>query len=374
MLTLFVFLITLSVLVLVHEFGHFWAAKKAGIKVEEFGFGYPPRLWGKKIGETIYSFNWIPFGGFVKLYGEELAEEKKGKKSFWSQSKKARAAVIVAGVLGNFLLAIVCFSIVYSAVGIPFKTDQIKIVGIAQDSPAEKIGLKENDIILAVDDEPLSDLKHFVALVEEKRETQVKLLVKREKDNNGNLVLFLAPRAKPPEGEGPLGVIISNIEMKKYPFWQMPFRGAVEGVKEALGWGALIFSSLAKMLIDLIGRGVVPKDIAGPVGILQVTSGVARQGILTILQFIGVLSINLAVLNILPFPALDGGRLLFVFYEVVTRRKPKPLIEHWVNAVGMVVLLSLIVLVTINDVQRIISTTSFSYNAKIGQWLKLKKD
>lgn len=183
MLTLLVFLITLSVLVLVHELGHFLVAKKAGIKVEEFGFGYPPRLWGKKIGETVYSINWIPFGGFVKLYGEELqeAEKQKGKKApksfvtgqaknaFWAKSKKARTAVIVAGVLGNFLLAIVCFSVVYSVAGIPTPSGQVKIVGIAQDSPAEKMGLKKDDIILAVDDEDLHDLKHFIALIEEKK-------------------------------------------------------------------------------------------------------------------------------------------------------------------------------------------------------------
>ncbi|HUS60162.1 MAG TPA: M50 family metallopeptidase [Nevskiaceae bacterium] len=357
MLTVIVFLITLSVLVLVHELGHFLAAKKSGIKVEEFGFGYPPRLWGKKIGETVYSINWIPFGGFVKLYGEELAEEKRGKDTFWSKSKKVRTAVIVAGVLGNFLLAIICFSIVYSAVGIPIKTDQVKIVGIAQDSPAEKMGLKKNDIILAVDDKDLHDLKHFIALIEEKKETQVKLLIKREENN---LLLFIMPRESPPEGQGSLGVVVSSIEMKKYPFWQMPFRGAVEGIKEAMGWGTLIFSSLAKMVVDLVGRGVVPKDVAGPVGIFQVTAGVAQQGILTILQFIGVLSVNLAVLNILPFPALDGGRLLFILYEVVTRKRPKPSIEHWVNAVGMAVLLSLIILVTVNDIQRIIKTTSLA--------------
>jgi len=199
------------------------------------------------------------------------------------------------------------------------------------------------------------------------------LLIKREKDNpclekvlgggegfscqDGNLILFLTPRAEPPENEGPLGVIVSSVEMKKYPFWQMPFRGAVEGIKEAIGWGSLVFTSLAKMLVDLIGRGVVPKDIAGPVGILQVTANVSQQGVLVVLQFIGVLSVNLAVLNILPFPALDGGRLLFVLYEVVVRKRPKPSIEHWVNAAGMAVLLFLVILVTINDIQRMIETT-----------------
>lgn len=369
MIAFLVFILTLSILVLVHELGHFLVARKAGIKVEEFGFGYPPRAWAKKIGETLYSVNWIPFGGFVKLYGEELAEatEKKSKRAFWAKSRKARTMVIVAGVLGNFLLAIVCFSFVYSIVGIPTPTNQVKIVGVAQDSPAEKAALKEEDIILAVDDQPLRDLKHFIALIEEKKETPVKLLIKREKD--GNLVLFLTPRAEPPENEGPLGVIVSNMEMKKYPFWQMPFWGAVEGTKEAVGWGSLVFTSLAKMLVDLIGQGVVPKDIAGPVGILQVTADVSQQGILVVLQFVGVLSVNLAVLNILPFPALDGGRLVFVIYEVVVRKRPKPSIEHWVNAAGMAILLFLVILVTINDIRRIFETTQILYKLR-ALWLK----
>jgi len=358
MFTFLVFLITLSVLVLVHELGHFLAAKKAGIKVEEFGFGYPPRLWGRKIGETIYSINWVPFGGFVRLYGEELAHFAKApraKQAFWSKSKRVRTAVIVAGVLGNFLLAIICFSAVYSVSGIPTQTDKIKIVDIIESSPADKIELKKEDIILAVDDQTLENLKHFVDLIGEKKGQQVKLLIKRGEDN---LPLSITPRLESPQGEGPLGVVVSSIEMKKYPFWQMPFRGAIEGVKEALGWGTLIFTALAKMLVDLVGRGVVPKDVAGPIGILQITSTVANQGLLAIFQFVGILSVNLAVLNILPFPALDGGRLLFILYEAITQRRPKPSIEHWVNATGMAILLFLIILVTANDIARIVNTTA----------------
>lgn len=385
-LTIITFLFVLSVLVLVHELGHFLVAKKSGIKVEEFGFGYPPRLWAKKIGETVYSLNWLPFGGFVKLYGEELIESKKVKgqafkRAFYYKSKKTRTAVIVAGVLANFFLAVIVFSIVYSFSGIPVKTGQIKIVGLLKDSPAFSAGLKEGDILLKVNDQQLNDLDQFISLVEEKKGTQISLTVDRFENNpcqekvfgggpitdkskppfscqEGKLILWVTPRENPPQGEGPLGILISDVEVKKFPFWQMPWRGTIEGFKEAFGWASLILGSLGKMLVGLFFHGIVPKDVAGPVGIFQITGVVAKSGILNILQFMGILSVNLAVVNILPFPALDGGRLSFILYEAITKRKPKPSFEQWVNTAGMALLLLLIILITINDIGRLFKTTS----------------
>lgn len=375
-LTIVLALLVLSLLILVHEIGHFLVAKKAGIKIEEFGLGYPPRMVAKKIGETVYSLNWILFGGFVKLYGEELEESKlikDKKRSFWSKSKKARAGVIVAGVLANFLLAIVCFSIVYSFAGIPTKTEEVRVVGLVEEAPGIEAGLKEGDVILSVDETEVKDIDFFIDLVEEKKGQEVKLKIEREEDNpcleenqaesnfscqEDNLILSLVPREEPPEGEGALGILISEMEMKKYPLWQMPFYGTREGFKEAFAWTGLVIGGVGKMFGNLATKGQIPKDIAGPVGILQITSTVAQSGLLTIIQFIGVLSINLAVLNILPFPALDGGRLLFIGYELITGRKPKAKIEQWVNFVGLTILMFLLVLVTVNDVRRIVATTS----------------
>lgn len=359
-LTIIVFLLVLSILVLVHEFGHFLMAKRAGIKVEEFGLGYPPRMLGKKIGETIYSINWILFGGFVKLLGEELEEIPKVKdkeKSFWAKSKKTRISVIVAGVLANFILAIVCFSIVYSSAGIPTKTDEVRIVGLIEDAPGIQTGILGGDIVLNVNDIVIEDVDQFIELVNQEKGKEIAIEVKREGEK---LTMFAIPREEPPEGEGPLGIVISDMEMKKYPLWQMPFYGTIEGFKEAFAWTGLVGRGLGRMLGDLITKGQIPRGIAGPVGIFQITADVARSGILTILQFIGVLSVNLAVINILPFPALDGGRLIFIGYELVTRKKPKPKIEHWVNYIGMTVLIFLIILVTINDIARLIETTSIT--------------
>jgi regulator of sigma E protease len=381
MVALLTFIFILSVLVLVHEGGHFLAAKKAGIKVEEFGFGYPPKISDRKIGGTIYSINAIPFGGFVRLYGEEgpvSAKTAMSGKAFSSKSKKARAGVILAGVLANFLLAIFCFAIVYSGSGLPIKTKQVKVVGISQNSPADVGGIKENDLILKVNLNPILSLKQFTQTISDNKGSQVSIEVERKIDNpceatvfgggstgqsfscqNGNLILFLTPRMNPPENEGPLGVVVTDIEIKKYPIYQMPFRGTVEGFKEALGWGWLILNSFGTMLVNLIFRGIVPKDVSGPIGIFQVTSQVAKTGWLNVLQFMGVLSVNLAILNIMPFPALDGGKLfLSVGYELVFRKKPKESFERIANTVGVAFLVLLIILVTINDLVRIFQTTS----------------
>lgn len=321
--------------------------------------GYPPRMLAKKIGETVYSINWVLFGGFVKLLGEELGEigtvKEKGK-SFWAKSKKVRISVIVSGVLANFILAIVCFSIVYSSIGIPTKTDQVKIVGLMEDSPAAEAGFLEEDVVLAVNEIEVESIDQFMELVDKRKGKQVAIKVEREE--RGELILFVTPREEPPEGEGALGIIISDVEMKNYPLWQMPFYGTIEGFKEAFAWASLVVGGIGSMIGNLVTKGQVPREIAGPVGIFQITADVARSGILTILQFIGVLSINLAVINILPFPALDGGKLIFIGYELVTRKRPKPQIEHWVNFVGMAVLMFLIILVTINDIARLIETTS----------------
>lgn len=375
LLTFLSFFIILSLLILVHELGHFLVAKKAGILVEEFGLGLPPRIFGKKIGETIYSLNLLPIGGFVKLYGEEeeVSDDKAGKnRQFINQKPKVRAAVTIAGVLMNFLLGVVVFSIIYNLVGIPTKIGAVKVVEVVSDSPAQLAGLKNNDVILKAGEREIKDSEAFLEETKNYAGKEMLLEVGRQDDNpcrnqvlgaqpgveiscrNGNLVLKVVPRENPPAGEGPLGVVISDVEQKFYPWYQMIPLGIWQGLKEALGWLTLISQSLAGMIYQLIFQGVVPRDVAGPIGIFQITGTAVKFGFLSVLQFLGVLSINLAVINILPLPALDGGRFVFIAYEAVTKRKPNARLEARIHAAGMVFLLGLILLITINDLLRII--------------------
>ncbi len=375
--TIIIFLLVLSVLVLVHELGHFLVAKKTGILVEEFGFGLPPRILAKKIGETIYSLNLLPIGGFVKLAGEDEVEEetvKNRERMFFAKSRKVRFLVIVAGVFMNFLLAVTVFSLIYLKSGIPAKTDKVRIVGVTADSPAQKAGIKEGDIVISVADKEVKNVDDFSTIAKESAGQELTMEIKRKDGNpckekttgvltdskiacrGENLLLKTTPRERPPEGEGPLGVVISQIEMRFYPFWQMIPLGVWYGLKEALLWTWTIASGLMGMFWRLFRFGTIPQDVAGPVGIFQITGEVAKSGVFFVLDFLAILSVNLAIVNILPFPALDGGRLLFLGIEAITGKRSHRRFEHWAHAAGMVFLLFLILLITINDLLRIFST------------------
>ena len=350
LITILITLLTLSVLILAHELGHYFAAKKTGIKVEEFGIGYPPRIWGKKIGETIYSINWIPFGGFVRLFGQEQIDPKKKAGAFWAKSKKIRFLVIIAGVLANFILAWLLFSLTFLSRGIPVKTEKIIIADVVPGSPAAEAGIKAEQTIITVNGSPAGSLEYFIKLIDENKGKEISL----ELEDNGELLTVkVMPRVQAEPDQGPLGVIISPYELKKYPFWQMPFYSLIEGAKETYYWVVVIGRELVKMFASLITAGQVPQDIAGPIGIFQVTSQVAESGILALFQFMAILSINLAIVNILPVPALDGGHLLFIIVEFFVGRRPPKKFEGWITAAGIALLIFLMLLVTYNDLRRI---------------------
>jgi regulator of sigma E protease len=341
---LIIFILALSVLVLVHEFGHFFAARKTGVKVEEFGLGLPPRIIGKKIGDTIYSINWLPIGGFCKLYGED--GEGKGGVAFNNKKPWQKLIIVLSGVLMNLVLAIVIFSVVYTILGVPRETDQVKIIGIAKDSPAEKVGLKENDVILKVGDKEIKKAEELTTEVAKYKGGTIKLVI-----NENNLV-EVEVRENPPEGEGSIGIAISNVEMVKVP-WYRFYEGIGAGFKEAYFWGEIIVGGVTKMVGGLF-MGQVPKDVSGPIGMYEATSSINRnQGVLAVIHFFGIVSVNLAVVNILPFPALDGGRILFVFYEMIFKKKANQKLEIVVNNIGMILLLGLILLITVGDISRV---------------------
>jgi len=359
--SILVFILVLSLLILVHELGHFFVARKLGIWVEEFGFGLPPRIFGRKFGETIYSINLFPFGGFARMHGEDVEDNiQKPKRSFLSKSKKARSLVVVAGVLMNFMLAIIAFSVVYAFSGIPKEAGYVKILDVSASTPAQTAGVLPGDIIKTVDGSEVSDGTSFVALIDAKRGEKVGLLILR--DENGaksEKKITVVPRQNPPEGEGALGVTIASTEVYFPPFWQRPFYGVYFGFKDAIFWGKTILFSFSSIVAGLF-HGSVPKDVSGPVGIYAITTEAQKAGILALINFVGILSVNLAILNLIPFPALDGGRLFFIALEAVFGRKVLPRVEAIAHAAGMVILLLLLVAVTIGDVRRLIISGGIS--------------
>ena len=346
------FLVVLSILILVHEFGHFIAARKAGVWVEEFGFGLPPRVLGKKIGETIYSINLLPFGGFVRLHGENTEEEiTNSSRAFLHKGKIQRLVIILAGVFMNFALAIAAFSVVYSFSGIPRESQNVHVIEVRVGSPAHTSGLLVNDIIKDINGKVITSNGDLIGVVDANKGKEIKLTILR---NGETQELVAVPREDPPEGEGALGVLISNVELYYPPIWQRPFIGVYYGFKEAIFWGTIVLTGFFQIFKDLFS-GVVPKDVAGPVGIFALTSQAAKFGVLSLINFLGVLSVNLAILNAMPFPALDGGRLLFIAIESVFGRKVVPRIEHMVHTVGMIILIILILAVTAHDIQKLIT-------------------
>lgn len=345
-LTLFVFFIILSILIFVHEAGHFITAKRLKIRVEEFGFGLPPRIISRKRGETVYSINLLPIGGFVKLTGEDAVTKTKDPRSFVNKKPWERSAVLLSGVMMNFVLAVLVLTIVFTK-GVMVPTERVHIERVVAGSPAEVSGIKTGDILVAIDGVKIiktSDLQNYVA---NNLGKQVGMEIER---GNEFLTINLTPREVYPAGEGPMGVAISNLEMRSYPWYKAPFLGVMESVNIS---GKMV-SGLGSMLYNLITRSEVPKDVAGPIGIYQVTGKAVTAGQSAVLQLLGFLSLNLAVVNALPFPALDGGRFLFVLVEIIFGRKLVPKFERYAHTFGMIVLLALIVLVSISDIGRIL--------------------
>ncbi len=257
-------------------------------------------------------------------------------------------------------MAIFAFAIVYSFSGIPRETKDVKIVDVTSGSPAQVGGLLVGDIVKSVDKQGLSTTDQFVKLVEAKKGGRVTLEIARsESGQTLTKKITLKPRETPPANEGPLGVVITTTELWYPPVWERPFIGIYYGVKDALFWGKTVVVGFYEIFAKLF-RGQAPKEVAGPVGIFAITTQVAKDGVLSIINLIGILSINLAILNIIPFPALDGGRLLFIGIEGVIGKKIIPKVERTINTIGMIILLTLLVLISLRDVINLIHAGSIS--------------
>lgn len=354
-----VFVLMLSVLILVHELGHYFVAKYFKMRVEEFGVGLPPRAKKLFVSQgTLFSLNWLPLGGFVKLFGEDLNDPAQAgsPEAFFNKPIWQRAGVLMAGVIMNFVLGVFAFGIVYTYLGIPTKTDKVFVVEVRKDTPAEMAGIKVESEIKKITFEKKEiafvGVDSFIKQVDPLKGKEVELTLADKKGQVSKVKI--TPRLNPPKDEGALGVALSGVEMKMYPLWQRPFRGVVVGMQEAWAWGKEITVSLGKLLWGVITGQGVPKDVSGPIGIYQVSKQVYKVGWVAVVQFMAILSINLAILNIMPFPALDGGRLFFLGVEMIIGKKIKNRIEGYVHTVGMVFLLGLMVLITVRDVIKLV--------------------
>ena len=358
MITAIVFIIVLGVLVFVHEFGHFIFAKRAGMKVEEFGLGFPPRIWGVKKGETFYSINLIPFGGFVKILGEE-GEERNNPRSFSSKPAGPRLKVIIAGVTMNFFLAVVLLMVTnFFGLRIGLIDDKtastardkaVQIIEVSKDSPADKAGLKLLDEVrgfkLNGSFKEISNAEDVQDFVRENTGQPVTIVIKRNKEI---LEKQIMPRINPPAGQGALGVSLALTGVVSYPWYEAIWRGVYDAVILTINTVIGYFVLFKTLLL----KGKLIADVSGPVGIATLTGQAARMGINYLMQFTAMISINLAVLNIIPFPALDGGRALLIIIEKLKGSPVNKKAEQLVNVIGFALLILLMVYVTTKDIIR----------------------
>lgn len=372
-MTVIIFIIVLSVLILVHEFGHFVAAKRSGVRVFEFALGFPPTLYKKVVGKTTYLLNALPFGGYVRLLGEsgeeDVPEDKKGEmkpeENFANKSTLIKTYVLSAGVAMNMLLAWLLFSIVLMfgypmptaeirASDKPFVTgEQILITNVADGSPAYSAGIVPGDRIVAISDEARSiqptTAEEFGTFIRTSESESVNVTVVR-----GGEEISLA--VTPVPGEGALqgmpaiGVGIADVSIVQYPVHRAVFEGAVWTVNATVS----IVVGIAGFFADAFRGQADLANVAGPVGIAGLVGDAFSVGILYLLAFTAIISINLAIINLLPIPALDGGRILFTWIEALKGSPISTKTQLVANGIGFAFLILLMLVVTINDIYRII--------------------
>ena len=335
-------------LVLAHEFGHFITAKKRGVKVEEFGLGFPPRIASFKRGETIYSLNAIPLGGFTKMAGEE---DPKVARSLASKSAPTRLLILSAGSLMNLILPVVLFSVAFM---VPHQivTQPAVIAEVAPDSPAANAGIQVGDRIVSVNGKTIVNTNDVQRQVVMNYGNSISIGLERGTDITE---VHLVPRWNPPEGQGAIGIRFDAeaavqgqvIVNRSEPFWDAIPMGVTE-----LGETMILFKN---SIISMV-TGASPAAVTGPVGVAQLTGEVARAGPSPLLEFTAFLSINLGIVNLFPLPALDGGRIVFVFLELIRRGKRiSARTEGLVHFIGFALLITAMVFITYQDVFRIIT-------------------
>ncbi len=341
------FVLMFGAAIFFHELGHFAVGKLAKVRVDEFGFGYPPRLFTLGTwGGTTYTVNAIPFGGFVKMGEEDDSRpDTMANQAWW-----VRALAYLAGPVMNLFLAVL-FYLVVALFGQQVYSGPVMIEEIAVNSPAEAAGLLVGDQIVAINGVEIANLDELSAEISRVAGTEVPVLIQRQEER---LTVRLTPRVNPPAGEGAMGVGVAMPEVEVTTV-RYPLR---EAIPESIRQTKSMLTALVQGLIGMV-RGTVPAEVTGPVGLYQVTSEVAKTGWSNVLQLGALVSINLFVLNLLPIPPLDGFRLFLILVELLRGgRRVAARTEGLVNAVGMLLLLALMLVISFQDVARLISGQS----------------
>lgn len=362
-MALFIVLLCFLSLIILHELGHFVFAKKYNVKVEEFGIGIPPRLVGKKFGETLYSLNLLPLGAFVRLQGEEQAVP--GPRSFSSKPIWQRMVIVAAGVVAFWLVAVLIFTGLGMTTGVPtgigdeetagVLNPKVQILNIAKDSPAQAAGIELGDTIVRMEEQGSGAAAQPIKIAEVQEFAQThkgKEIVLTLQRNKETREVALVPRTDPPVSEGAMGVALVRMGFVQYSWWEAPLKG----IERTALLTSQIVRSLGTLLGNLVsGKGVpAGAEILGPVGIVHLLSNSFSLGIPQFLSFFAVLAVYLAIFNALPIPVVDGGKLLFLAIEAF-RKKPIPQAwEQKMGAVVFVLLITLMVWVTIKDIVRIL--------------------
>lgn len=341
-ITLVAGVIVLSVLIIVHELGHFIAAKATHCYVEEFGVGFPPRLWGKKRGETIYSINWIPFGGFNKISGEV---DPAAPRALAARSHAVRLLVLSGGIIMNLLLPFILLSVAYM-VPHDIAVGKIVVQEVAPGSPADLAGIRVGDTVTAINGHRVRNTAEISSNVLMKMGTKITLSVIHA-DGTAADIKVLA-RWKPPAGQSNTGsvsrMVDPVIKSESLPFWEAIPTGSTECVNSLF----LYWNGIVGMF-----NGTVPFVPTGPVGIVQVAGEVAHTGISPLLELTAFISVAIAITQIIPFPALDGARIAFIVVEWSRRgKRVSPRVENIVHSVGFFILLALMLLITYQDLVR----------------------
>ncbi len=359
-MSILLFLAILLILVLVHEFGHFIVAKRAGIRVDEFAFGFPPRLFSIKKGETTYSFNALPIGGYVKIYGEnpdDVTHDR--KRSFTAQSRLTQARVIVAGVVFNILLAWGLISATLM-IGIPASSDpeagyvvenaRLMVTEVQKGKPADLAHLVPGDYITQVSDGSASlpintpqDLSGFIGTREGKSVTII------YEHHGEQKAVVINPISGIVEGRAAIGIAMDMVGTYRLP----PHKALYEGIKKTYEYTQMTAVGILGFIHDAVVGHADFTQVTGPVGIVRAVDDAAGVGFTNVLLFAALISINLAVINVLPFPALDGGRLLFIIIEAIMRKQIPAKIANALNIAGFTLLMLMMVAVTWHDIVKL---------------------